>query len=209
MFELTKHRVRQITYRWFQFSESSTYLLFEELYQYNSEPFSWVIPHPSQRGFLLTNFICPDFKEYKGREISFFDSKYVCVYWIPGAEHSAGGYVKTGTYDVKVAGYALKKPLKLKVSKNDQETLIQSVSLEVSKDEQALKGGFIAFSVIEKELECLILLWLEKVAINISNNKNLTFDSKLKELLEHAQALKSPKINPALDVVLKLMERPT
>ncbi|MCD6025805.1 MAG: hypothetical protein K0R08_324 [Solimicrobium sp.] len=158
MVEMAKHRLRQLGYRWLAFSENPLFLLFEKMYQYNPEHFPDVVPHPDERGFLLTNFICPEFACYRGREIVFFNARHVSVYWIPGAEHSAGGYVMPGNYSVTVGGYAIRRPVELLIVKDDENTIISSTKLQMQSG-TSLEGGLISFGVIAKELHCLAQKW--------------------------------------------------
>lgn len=184
MFEMTKHRVRQVAYRWLAFSDDPLYLLFEKMYACDPRPLGSVTPHPGQRGFLLTNFICPDFARYRGREIAFFDSRHVAVYWMPGAVHSGGGYVKPGSYAVTVGGYAVKRPVELRIVKDDANTVIESIALK--RGAVRADGGFISFKVIARELQCLARQWLAHVHAQFDSVQ----DSKqLRDVIAAARAL--------------------
>lgn len=202
MFELTKHRVRQINYRWFSFKESVIYRAFESLYQYEPEIFSWIVPNPVQPGFLLTNFICPAFELYRGKEIAFFDSRRVCVFWLPGATHSGGGYVYSGNYEILIKGYSLKHNLKIKISKNTNDTIINSI-MPINRAKKTLKGGFISFSVIEMEIKSLILYWLSIINGRIDTHSLSAENEKITECLKLLSCLPDIAICDASSMTLK------
>ncbi|CEE92071.1 hypothetical protein XNA1_2640002 [Xenorhabdus nematophila str. Anatoliense] len=188
MFKLTKHRLRQIGYRYLAFSEDPLYLVFEKMYQCDPRPLNNVIPHPAERGFLLTNFICPDFAPYRGKEVTFFNSRHAVVYWLPGAEHSGGGYVTPGIYSVIVGGYAVKQSVELCIVKNDENTVIQSAILQ-TRSVCSMEGGFISFKMIAKELQCLALQWLTQLHDQYDQLNN-TYDNKqLREVISAVQEL--------------------
>lgn len=185
MFEMTRHHLRQVRYRWLSWRAEPLYLLLERMYHCNPEPLSTVTPHPGQRGFLLTNFTCPDFAQYRGREIAFFNERQVAVYWLPGAQHSAGGFVPSGDYSVTVAGHALRRPVQLQVRKDDQRTEIRTVELPSGKI-KSVQGGFISFSIIARELRCLALHWLEHMHSRLDRVED---PARLRELVAYAESI--------------------
>lgn len=185
MFDMTRHHLRQFRFRWLAWRADPLYLLFERMYRLDPEPLDTVTPHPGQRGFLLTQFSCPDFACYRGREIAFFNEHQVAVYWLPGATHSGGGFVPTGQYSVTVAGHALRRPLQLLVRKDDEQTRIHSVTLQ-SRSEKSVQGGFISFTIIARELRCLVLHWLERM---LSRLDGIEDSGPLCELIECARRL--------------------
>lgn len=206
MFEITKHRLRQIRYRWFQFSEDPLYLLFEKMYQYDPRPLHTVTPHPGERGFLLTHFICPDFARYRGREITFFNARHVAVYWLPGAAHSGGGYVQTGTYSVTVGGHAVKRPVELRVSKNDDATLIHSAVLQ-TRAAKPVQGGFISFKIIAKELQCLAQQWFTELNQQLDAVRDTP---QLRDIIQAARGIAGyAELNAQADLLhMRLQTRP-
>lgn len=185
MFDMTRHHLRQFRFRWLAWRPDPLYLLFERMYQFDPGPLDTVTPHPGQRGFLLTQFSCPDFACYRGREIAFFNERQVAVYWLPGAAHSGGGFVPTGQYSVTVAGHALRRPLQLLVRKDDEQTRIRSVTLQ-SRSVKSVQGGFISFTIIARELRCLILHWLECMPSRLDSIKD---SGPLLELIDCARQL--------------------
>ncbi|MCG8291809.1 hypothetical protein [Pseudomonas entomophila] len=162
MFEMTRHHLRQVRYRWLAWRADPLYLLFERMYRCDPAALPTVTPHPSQRGFLLSHFSCADFAQYRGREIAFFNQRQVAVYWLPGAAHSGGGHVIDGDYEVTVAGHAVRQPVRLQVRKEAQRTSIRAVTTDARRADR-VQGGFIAFAIIARELRCLALQWLEQL----------------------------------------------
>lgn len=185
MFEMTRHHLRQLRYRWLSWRDEPLYLLLERMYQCDPQPLANVTPHPQQRGFLLTNFSCPDFARYRGREIAFFNPRQVAVYWLPGAQHSGGGYVASGDYSVTVGGHALRRAVQLQVSKDDEHTRIHSVTVPPRRS-SSVQGGFISFTIIARELRHLALHWLEQMPTRLEHVEDL---AQLHELLGDARQL--------------------
>lgn len=185
MFEMTRHHLRQLRYRWLSWRAEPLYLLLERMYQCDPTPLANVTPHPQQRGFLLTNFSCPDFARYRGREIAFFNQRQVAVYWLPGAQHSGGGHVPSGDYNVTVDGHALRRAVQLQVSKDDEQTRICSVTVPQRRS-RSVQGGFISFAIITRELHYLALHWLEQMPARLEDVEDV---AQLHEVLGYAQRL--------------------
>ncbi|QXH58659.1 hypothetical protein [Pseudomonas maumuensis] len=185
MFEMTRHHLRQVRYRWLSWRADPLYLLFERMYRCDPGALPTVTPHPSQRGFLLTQFICADFVQYRGREIAFFNPRQVAVYWLPGAAHSGGGHVADGDYEVTVAGHAVRRPVRLQVRKEAQHTSIRAVA-SGARHADRVQGGFIAFAIIARELRCLTLQWLEQLPRRLAQG---TVGQDWRQVLEQATQL--------------------
>ncbi|KTT03114.1 hypothetical protein SB14R_18135 [Pseudomonas oryzihabitans] len=185
MFEMTRHHLRQVRYRWLSWRAEPLYLLFEGIYHCDPSALPMITPHPTQRGFLLTEFSCEDFAQYRGREIAFFNQRQVAVYWLPGAAHSGGGHVADGDYEVTIAGHAVHRPVRVQVRKETKRTSIRSVISETRRDDR-VQGGFIAFAIIARELRCLILLWLEQLPSRLVHWDD---NQGLRQILEQATQL--------------------
>lgn len=185
MFDMTRHHARQARWRWLAWRADPLYLLFERMYHCDPEPLPSVTPHPRQRGFLLSSFSCPDFARYRGREIAFFNARQVAVYWLPGARHSGGGYVANGEHHVTLAGHALHRPLRLTVHKDADDTQIRAVSVQAQRRDR-VRGGFIAFAIIARELQCLVLQWLDYMHAHLGR---LEHSPSLRALIEQARQL--------------------
>ena len=185
MFAFVHSKIRQAGYRWLTFSDEPLYLLFEKMYQYDPRPLRTVMPHPMERGFLVANFTHPDFIRYRGREIAFFNARHVAVYWLPGALPSGGGYVKSGIYSVMMGGHAMRQPVRLNVAKDNENTVIRSVSLQ-TQPVRSMDGCRVSFSIIAKELHCLAEQWLTRMHEQFDT---LQDDAALREVIAAARKL--------------------
>lgn len=156
------HTTKQFYCKWGKLLNDPLYKIFSAIYQMNYNRWSTVCSHPEGIGYLLADFCCPDFSAYRGKELVYFNGRKICVYWLPGALHSAGGFVKEGTYSVMLGRFALKHPLYLQLTKTQDKTTIDSLSLmpESNTSYQQLNGGFITYEAIKKEMRALIIQWL-------------------------------------------------
>ncbi len=192
MLELLKHRLRQISYRYLTFNCDAFYRVFDLMYHNDKDPLPWVHYLPDEKGYLLTHFLCKDFKAYCGREVAFFNRNQLTVYWLPGAEHSAGGYVKDGQYQVTIADFALHRPIHLTVEKKPDLTEIKNIDVLPYETNTRLEGGFVTYQAIRKEIVCLIIHWLDR-------NYHLSSNSTTFQLiLNESHRLNEPSIQEKL-----------
>lgn len=161
-----KHICRQIYYRFCKWQTDPVYTVFSKMYALDNTPWPTVHRHPNKKHFILADFIMPLYKDYSGREIAVFNGQQVAVYWMPGASHSAGGYVKPGEHFVKLNHFTLKKPIYLAIRKTDEKTSIDSISLSPTTTYFSSNGGFIPYSAIIRELTALMIQWLNVIETN-------------------------------------------
>lgn len=195
MFDHLKHKARQLYYRFWRFSNNSYYTLFHEMYQYNKSLFSWIIPHPSQNGYFITSFLCPDHAKYQGREIVYFDNKRLAVFWLPGADHSAQGFVKSGTYNCLLDKFSVKRSVNMTIEKTDNSTDITHIALQKKQahnNQIRLDGGYVKYSAIELELSFLITQWFSN---NCTIKNNFAQDrTKLNKIIQLASQVPNKAI---------------
>lgn len=186
MLAFVRGKIRQAGYRWLKFSDEPLYLLFEKMYQCDPHSLRTVTPHPTERGFLVADFTHPRFIRYRGREIAFVNARHAAVYWLPGASHGGGGYVKSGVHAVTMGGHAMRPPVRLGVVKDDDNTEIRSVSLE-KQSARSMDGCRISFQIIATELHCLARRWLARTHEQLDAVQD---DASVREVIAAAQALR-------------------
>ncbi|UVS82797.1 hypothetical protein EFP18_00520 (plasmid) [Burkholderia glumae] len=178
-------KLRQTGYRWLAFSDRPLYLLFEKMYRYDPRPLTGVVPDPDGFGFLVSDFSHPRLAPYQGLEIAFFTARHAVVYWLPGASPGGTGRVAAGTHTVTMGGHALPRPLRLSVNKDAHHTRIYSVAPQTSRA-RSMPGCRIDFRIIEAELHCLALRWLNALRGRAAGQGA---DAALREVLAAARAL--------------------
>ena len=180
-----KHNFRQIYYRWCKWKASPFYTAFSKMYALENTFWPTVHRHPNMTHFILSDFTMPIYKPYSGREIAVFNGQQIAVYWLPGAQHSGGGYVESGEHYVKLHRHTLKKPLYIAVTKSDQATSINDLSLSPTQTYFSSDGGFVPYQAINQELTSLMIQWLNRIEKNWEHySKNTHFSKTIQTIID-------------------------
>ncbi len=185
MFDYLVSKIRQAGFRWLALRDQPLFLLIEQMHRRDPRLLPSMVPHPGARGFVLSDFSHPRLAAYRGRELAFFDARHAAVYWLPGAAPRGGGHVETGTHVVTIGAHALRRPLRLGVTRTAEHTRIHEIAVQASPA-RSLPGCRIAFGILGAELHCLALQWLRAMRDRAGP---LPDDRAFRDVLKAARAL--------------------